>query len=147
MEPLLVITLTACGVTVLSTFLSRVIGKEKEMNKWSEEIKRCSELSSDAEKLGQKEIYAAFQKRGNEALHKYYAALYCEAVTELFPHVLALGIFQRIYTKDVVQFGFNLWPFGEGLGATGWYIISALVFYFAVLKKLKRRLPVLKTAK
>lgn len=139
MQPLLVVTLTAFGVTVISAVLSKIIGKEREMEKWSAEIKRCSELSRDAEEVGNKQLYAAFQKQGNEALHKYYAALYCEAVTELFPHIMALGVFQRIYTGDVLHFGFNLWPFGAGIGAIGWYIICALFFHLVVLRKLKKK--------
>jgi len=147
MQPFLVVALTACGVTTLSAIFSRIAGKQKEMDRWSGEIKHCSDLSSDAEKIGRKDIYTAFQKQGNEALHKYFSALYCEAAIELFPHILAMGIFQRIYTRDVLQFGFSLWPFGTGLGAIGWYIISALIFHFAVLKKLKKRLPILGAAK
>lgn len=147
MQPFIIVVLAACGVTTLSTILSRIAGKQKEMDRWSEEIKHCSDLSSDAEKVGRQDIYTAFQKQGNEALHKYFAALYCEAVIELFPHILTLGIFQRIYSQDVLTFGFSLWPFGTGLGAIGLYIISALLFYFGILKRLKKRLPVLGAAK
>ncbi len=147
MEPIIVVMLTACVITTLSAILSKSVGKEKEMNKWSGEIKRCSDLSSDAEKVGRRDIYTAFQKQGNEALHKYFAALYCEAVIEIFPHVLALGVLQKLYTQDVLHFGFSIWLFGPGIGFFGVYFVSALVFHFAVLKKLKKKLPILGTAK
>jgi|GEM_PF-3037887 hypothetical protein len=146
MEPSIVVLLTACVVTTFSAIISKLVGKEKEMDKWSEEIKRCSELSTDAEKAGRKDIYGAFQKKGNEALHKYFSALYQEAVVELSPHILALGVLQRIYTEDVLRFGISIWPFGPGIGFFGVYLISALAFHFAVLKKLKKRLPILGVA-
>ncbi|MTI83777.1 MAG: hypothetical protein FH756_07695 [Firmicutes bacterium] len=147
MEPAFVVLLTACGVTTLSAILSKRLGKEKEMDKWSGEMKRCSDLSTDAEEAGRKDIYSAFQKKGNEAMHKYFAALYLEAVVELSPHVLVLGVLQRYYTQDVLHFGFSFWPFGSGIGFFGVYLVSALVFHFAVLKKLKKKLPIFGTAK
>ncbi|MCF8011178.1 MAG: hypothetical protein K9L17_09725 [Clostridiales bacterium] len=141
MAPSVTIALTACLISLISAVLSRLIGKDKEMNSWSKEIKRCSELSIEAEKVGDRAMYSAFQKQGNEALHKYFAALYCEAVTELALHVLALGVFQHMYNQDVIRFGVNLWVLGDGIGVFFWYIIIAFTYHFAVFRRIKKRVP------
>lgn len=129
--------LIAVAVTALTNTVGTKLGRHAEQQTLKREIKRYNELSRDALDVGHEAIYAAFQKQGNEVLQKYFASLYLEAVVELAPHVLVLGILQRVYaTAPVLEFPF---AFQGGLGAIPWYLCCALAFHFLVIKPIKRR--------
>lgn len=147
MEPALVVFLTACSITVLSLILSRVLGKDEEISKWSLELKRYNNLSKDALRTGQRAMYASFRKKVNEASEKYYSALCYGAIIGTIPHILALLIFEGLYSQDIIKFGFNVLLLGEGVGLVSWYIFCGLIFYFGIFKKLKNRISVLSSVK
>lgn len=136
-EAAFLVSLIAITMTTLVVVISARLSQKKNKDEIMDEIKKYNELSRDASDVGAKSVYAAFQKQGNETLMQYFMVIYKEAVLELALHVLTLGMLQKYYPVQVIDFPFNVWVFGDGLGSVGWYIISAFLFFFLVIKRLK----------
>ncbi|MBM7855377.1 uncharacterized protein YxeA [Desulfohalotomaculum tongense] len=133
----LIVSLLAFAVTTLVVIISARLSQQKRKDELMAEIKKYNQLSKDASDVGAKGIYAAYQKQGNEKLMDYFVAMYKEAVVEMALHVLALGMIQRYYFVEIIPFPTSIWFFGDGLGSMAWYVISAVAFFFAVIKPLK----------
>ncbi|MBO8138487.1 MAG: hypothetical protein H0Z40_10205 [Desulfotomaculum sp.] len=131
------ITLVSIVITTLVVIVSARLSQQKHKNKLMEEIKKYNELSKDASDVGAEGLYAAYQKQGNEKLMHYFVAIYKEAVVEMALHVLVLGIIQRYYSVNIIKLPVSVWLIGDGVGSVTWYIISALFFFFTVIKPLK----------
>lgn len=133
------VSIFAFFVTTLVVVISARLSQQEKKKELMEQVKRYNELSRDASDVKAKGMYAAFQKQGNETLMQYFVAMYKEAIVEIALHVLAMGVLQKYFPVRVVDFPVSIWVFGDGLGSVGWYIVSAALFFFIFIKRVKSR--------
>jgi len=136
----LIIAGIAAFVTSFSAVIAHKVSKEKKKKELHEKIKKYSELARDAEYLGDKKMYHAINKQGNETLHEFFTTLYLEAIGELAFHALAMGFVQRMFPDLLlVKFPVSIGAW-VGIGPVGWYVICAILFHFKVVKPAKQKL-------